>query len=103
MRRPNHARPLAGAAFAVSFTAMLGVGATVVALRSGQPTYVPLLIPVFGALFAVGLQHADLGVLRVVGTTRPERFRSLWRWMWRIAPPVGAVAGVVSALLHGSR
>lgn len=100
MRQPNHFKPLGGAAFALSFTTMLGVGATVIAFRDAQPTFAPLLLPVIASLFALGLQLADLGVLRLAGHERPERFRRLWRRMWTIAPAVGALAGIVIGIFY---
>ena len=96
MRRPDHSKPLAGAAFALALTASLAGAGLVVTLRAEEPlaSAAPLLAALLlgGAAFAVALHVADGLLLGLVGRGRPERYRRLWRRVW-IASPVGWVVG----------
>lgn len=98
-RRPLHAKPLAGATFALGMGTFLGVGGFLSELLEGRGADgAGFLVFTLGAFaFAALLFWMDLAVLKMAGHARPDRYARLWRWAWLGAPAVGAVVGIVVA------
>jgi len=100
-RRPLHAKPLIGAAFALASTHFIGLGGLVSTHLEGYPASESLgwlLWSGTGLIASITLCWADLGLLWLADERRPERYRRAWRWVWITAPLAGSASGVGLAL-----
>ena len=98
-RRPLHAKPFVGAAFALVTTHAIGIGGLVSTQLEGRDLSLGWLFWIaVGLVLAIALFWLDLGVLRLCGETRPERYRRAWRALWIAAPLIGIAGGVALAI-----